>query len=156
MSVYRCPLTRYVRYLWELQQDRRPAHSLAPSQTLRIQGFDDVRTIFLDQPCLARTHLPPLPLASQFLYSSADNRAVDVVWWSDKDPWITLSFAAELLAMSELPLEPTTVHGGPAFALPDGSGLLVLTAQGVIRLTSVGAEPVNIVNLYRSAVTLPE
>lgn len=156
VSVYRCPLTRYVRYLWELQQDRRPAHSLAPSQTLRIQGFDDVRTIFLDQPCLARTHLPPLPLASQFLYSSADNRAVDVVWWSDKDPWITLSFAAELLAMSELPLEPTTVHGGPAFALPDGSGLLVLTAQGVIRLTSVGAEPVNIVNLYRSAVTLPE
>jgi hypothetical protein len=154
--VRRCPLTRYVRYLWALQSAKRPTGMFSASRTLRINGYDG-REIYSGRPGVPRSRLPRHPLASRIDFVSQDpdvGRAVRVDWWTDDDPWITLSFMAELLAMSEIPVEPVAIRGGPAYTVPRRTSLLVLNEGAVIRFSSAGARRVDMVDLCDTAVSV--
>jgi hypothetical protein len=155
-SVDRCPLVRYVSYLWAVQGSESPQAPVSPSPMLRIEGYD-AREIFSGRPGVPRKRLPPPPFTSRLLFTSNDpgaGRTVRVDSWTHDDPWVTVSFAAELLAMSEIPVEPVRVRGGTAFSVARRTRLLVLEQGALVRLTSVGAQPIDMVELYERAVSV--
>jgi hypothetical protein len=61
---------------------------------------------------------------------------------------------AELLAMSEIPVEPVAIRGGPAYTVPRRTSLLVLNEGAVLRFSSAGARRVDMVDLCDTAVSV--
>lgn len=152
-SVRPCPLVRYTRFLWALQAARHSASSMSGSKMPDISGYRRHEE-YSRQPGLPREELPRLPLVTQLLFTSKldDTKVVQVDWWTDEDPWITLSFMAELLAMSEIPVEPVTVRGGPAYTVARHTSLIVLYEGTVIQLSAIGRSSDDMVDLYQSGV----
>jgi hypothetical protein len=156
-SVQRCPLIRYNRYLEGLRTaDGTKRAGWLSSGSLIIHGYRG-RATYARQPGLQRMGLPRQPLATQLRFTSnaADSgQAIQVDYWTDDDPWITLSFMAELLAMIEVPVERVEVNGEVAYTVSGHTSVFVVQDGVAARFSSIGPAPLDMVEIYATAVAV--
>ena len=148
-----CPVTRYTRYLKELLLAGPSIDAPANGPTtLRITGYTRTQLI-ARQPGIPRAGLPKVPDRTQMLFEwQSKRRAIRVDLWADADPWVNLSFMAELLATSEVRPTRVDLEGGPAYTLPGKRTVLIFLQGAAARFSSVGFSEVNMVKVYRTAV----
>jgi hypothetical protein len=149
-----CPVTRYTRYLKELLLAGPSTGAPATGPTiLNITGYARTKLV-ARQPGIPRAGLPRVPDRTQMLFEwKSKRRAIQVDLWIDEDPWVNLSFMAELLATSEVPPTRLNLNGGLAYTVPGKRTVIVFLQGAAARFSSVGFSEVNMVRVYTTAVT---